>query len=970
MKKNCKLLHKLIANILFISLLAQSCSNTRHSNDSIDISRSDKLKISLDSRSGSNATQLTISEPIFQEFTAKGGYPVTFYMQDDQLKANVKVNPTQKPVYTDLPVVIKKGVEFATLKHMDQRMQQNYIHLYLPENRQLGRVLIFKEGLLGGMMEGDDYEEKQQKARGEAREKIESKKETTNSYTASSSRSQETISATSNTDGTDNNSDYEEGSSSSSESEEESATRSFSKTESVIQLQNSPDAQKLGLNTLLAAVPKEVVKKAIKDGKKLGAGGFGDVYKATYQGETVAVKLLKESSYKSGVPAFEKEAVIMANHRHKNLVRFLGFCPTKYALVMEYAPRGSLSNLLISSQEISWQDRYQIALDVAEGMCYLHDCGILHRDLKSENILLDSNGRAKITDFGISTLVNDHLTFGSWDEKGSYLWMAPEIFHTYKNTMAGDVYSYGMVLWQLGARTHPFSAIKFLVPFQSYEHIKAGNREVISEDTPLELKNIIELCWLPEPPLKKETDTQQRPTMNDVRYLVETGSRIFKEGYHQPDFASEKKKEDKGKEKIDVSKNSTQELGLSRSTDRVKGDISEQNNKDQATPSTSTVSATFSFIQAKVNKIRTVRKRLLSSTKRDSKGDLGNSEKEEKPVIEKEISLSELISQACEQAKNNDGKVKLLYSHLSDRILEEIVTGLVESGMPSVVSLDLSDNDLSRINLNCLEQLTGLTSLNLSNSHLTILNLEALKRANLPLHMLAVCQNPELEAAADEELVDCTEQYGATYFDPSLHYRLGKYYERQGEEVKAVKVYSGCEDPASQLAIAEIYLKKTPDNPDFDNGFKIIQYLANQGYPEAQYMLGRFFAKPDRQIYDYMVSNKLIVEGSSIVELDQLSLRKAEHWYKLAANTNRNKQDKNNEEGLKKTIKSAAMALAQLYEDERILVPIPPRQPRDERHQIAEALKYYRIAKDAGSTTADRSIQRLEKQLEAITKGD
>jgi serine/threonine protein kinase len=156
----------------------------------------------------------------------------------------------------------------------------------------------------------------------------------------------------------------------------------------------------------------------------------------------------------------------------------------------------------------------------------LHECGIVHCDLKSENILLDSKQRAKITDFGMAALRNDHVTdgessYGTWSG-GTYRWMAPELFcQGSKNSKAGDVYSYGMVLWQLGSRKEPYATINSLP--QLAKHIAENNNEIISLNTPQAIKKVIELCWLPEPPLKQVTDTRQRPTMKQVRRMLEKG---------------------------------------------------------------------------------------------------------------------------------------------------------------------------------------------------------------------------------------------------------------------------------------------------------------------------------------------------------------------------------------------------------------------------------------------------------------
>jgi len=761
----------------------------------------------------------------------------------------------------------------------------------------------------------------------------------------------------------------------SGESHIKTTTTTTTTVQKVVELTQGVDAQESGafdrlhLNKFLAAIPKE----EIKYGRKLGVGGAGVVFQATYQGKEVAVKQLLRASNEQ-IASFQKEAVIMANYRHTNLITFIGFCKNEdafqgqYALVMEYAPGGSLASLLKSTQEISWKTRYQIALDVAEGMSYLHDCGIVHSDLKSENILLDQDGHAKVTDFGTATLKTENSTFGDW-EGGTYRWMAPEIFHIQRNTKAGDVYSYGMVLWQLGARKEPFQAI---TAFQVSKYISEGNHEVITDDTPMEIRRVIELCWLPEPPLRKETDTAQRPEMKQVRFLIESGYASFSGlGNYSGSFVlagnqldSERKPEQK-QEKEEKEKGKEQEYELKEVDKVVEGKVKEAENEKEGFLSR------LKALEAELRN-RSVRdskqEEAIESTEKEVKSNssfvargiasiLGR-RKEGKTTKKPKLSDSQIIDQACEESKTRNGQVKLFskdLQDLSDRLLEKIIHALNGPGLPEVTSLDLSGSNLAKVNLGCLEKLTKLTTLNLSNTQISIETLEMLKRSNLRLTNLIIRQNPLLGSIPDENLIDCTVCYQNTYFDPILHHRLGQYYERQGEMGKAAKLYLDCDDITTYLAVAELYLRGNPGDLGFDYGFKIIQSLAEQGYVEAQYVLGRFYEKPDKQIYEYMLTNKLILQGSSQVELEQLSLKKAEHWYKLASNQKH---------------KNAANALGRLYEDMRIQVPIPYGQPRDERHQIREALKYYRMAKEAGSTTVDRTIQRLEKNVEDIIKSN
>lgn len=718
--------------------------------------------------------------------------------------------------------------------------------------------------------------------------------------------------------------------------------------------------EKLNFITFLPSILKDEIKYC----KLLGAGGFGSVYQANYKGKTVAVKKLKNPS-KEQIASFQKEAVIMANHRHKNIVTFLGFCSEENALMMEYVPGNSLSSLLKSDEDITWQLRYQIALDVAEGMNYLHDCGVVHADLKSENILLDSRKRAKVTDFGMSGLKTEstnssYYNFGPW-QGTTWRWTAPEITNKIanrrakiqkkirknktidlermpiiKNTKAADVYSYGMLLWQLGSRKEPFESFKIYDQLEAY-YMNPNNREQITEDTPLEIKEIIQSCWLPE---------LDRINLKQVRHMLEDiDSTLLENDNQQTDYNINKEKKNKGKEKEPIRQVKEDIAGSKKKKKRLSEDkevseilyfnLAELNlNKDKELYSKEEKeigesNSSFSFLHHTADKVKGFKQFIAPGRK----------------------AVNRLVNQACEQASTTNGKVRLLHARWTDQVLVEIIKALNNPSLPPIIELDLSDNNLLDINLSCLGKLTSLNSLNLSNTQLNIKSLRAVNKANLKLDVLIIRQNPALLSVADEDLIFYTEQYVSTYFDASLHYRLGKYYERQGEEAKAAKLYKECEDCSTQLAVAELYLRKTANSPDFNQGFKIIQNLSRKGYKEAQYILGRFYEKADSEVYAYMVTNQLIPEGASELETEQLRLRKAEHWYKLAA---------------KQLHKSAAMSLGQLYERGKIKVAIPSGQPQDERHQLMAALKYYQFAKEAGSTSVDRNIEQLEKKLEDI----
>lgn len=115
---------------------------------------------------------------------------------------------------------------------------------------------------------------------------------------------------------------------------------------------------------------------------------------------------------------------------------------------------GTLSDLIHSRRGLL--DFFQIVKDVAMGMNYLHLCSVIHRDLKSGNILIDSHGLVKISDFGLSCLLDNGSTSDLTAETGTYRWMAPEVIRHEPYSSKADVYSFGIVLWEMIAKDQPF----------------------------------------------------------------------------------------------------------------------------------------------------------------------------------------------------------------------------------------------------------------------------------------------------------------------------------------------------------------------------------------------------------------------------------------------------------------------------------------------------------------------------------
>ena len=259
----------------------------------------------------------------------------------------------------------------------------------------------------------------------------------------------------------------------------------------------------------------------LKVGELLGEGGYGTVHHGHWQNIEVAIKQLHLKKLTSSLLAdFKQEAALMAKCRFPYITELYGVCTeaNHYALVMAYLPKGSLYEVLHNTNEsLPWNPiRWEISIEIGKGLAYLHGQQIVHRDLKSLNVLLDGQYHAKISDFGLSKI---KLETGKTSTKvqgkiGATCWLAPELFSMEEDaplpTKASDVYSYGMVLWEITSRELPYKTAKNETVTGMW--IMQGKKEKIPVNCPIEYSQIIKKTWgLPE----------SRPSANEISIELE-----------------------------------------------------------------------------------------------------------------------------------------------------------------------------------------------------------------------------------------------------------------------------------------------------------------------------------------------------------------------------------------------------------------------------------------------------------------
>ncbi|EEF44886.1 protein kinase atmrk1, putative [Ricinus communis] len=279
--------------------------------------------------------------------------------------------------------------------------------------------------------------------------------------------------------------------------------------------------------------PSKLIIKGV-----IARGTFGTVHRGIYDGQDVAVKLLDwgEEGHRSDAEiaslraAFTQEVAVWHKLDHPNVTKFIGATmgssdlhiqtenghigmPSNICcVVVEYCPGGALKSYLIKNRrrKLAFKVVIQLALDLARGLSYLHSQKIVHRDVKTENMLLDKTRTVKIADFGVARMEASNPN-DMTGETGTLGYMAPEVLNGNPYNRKCDVYSFGICLWEIYCCDMPYPDLSFSEVTSAV--VRQNLRPDIPRCCPSSLANVMKRCW--------DANPDKRPEMDEVVSMLE-----------------------------------------------------------------------------------------------------------------------------------------------------------------------------------------------------------------------------------------------------------------------------------------------------------------------------------------------------------------------------------------------------------------------------------------------------------------
>ncbi|XP_030465309.1 serine/threonine-protein kinase STY46-like isoform X3 [Syzygium oleosum] len=272
----------------------------------------------------------------------------------------------------------------------------------------------------------------------------------------------------------------------------------------------------------------EIDRRLLKIGERIGSGSCGDLHRGDYLGQDVAVKILKSEQLNDTLQdEFAQEVAILRQVQHKNIVRFIGACtkPPHFCIVTEYMPGGSLYSYLQKNRNVlKLPQLLKFAIDVCKGMDYLHKSNIIHRDLKTANLLMDNHNVVKVADFGVARFQSQGGVMTA--ETGTYRWMAPEVINHQPYDEKADIFSFAVVLWELITAKIPYEN---MTPLQAALGVRQGLRPELPENAHPKLLELMQRCWEAEP--------GKRPAFSEITIELE---HLLQEVQEHPEVANGK----------------------------------------------------------------------------------------------------------------------------------------------------------------------------------------------------------------------------------------------------------------------------------------------------------------------------------------------------------------------------------------------------------------------------------------------